>query len=156
MGSPRAVRPRVELPARHHLTAAAVRTITETSNPRILGDVFELTYDGRSCGSQQSVGEITFYYSMYGDTTGSLSVVRLWDNVQVWRRDGQQSPNGNEWLFGNATLHGAPFAFRGVRGTSYTGDIAIDTVSVSCETSQPPSPPYVPPPCRQSHRHGRP
>ena len=91
------------------------------------------------------MGEITFWYNMFG-AAPSLSVVRLSDNVEVWRRDGQQSADGSDWLFGTASVHGAPFAFRGIRGGGYRGDIAIDDVSIGCATTPPPMPPAVPPP----------
>jgi hypothetical protein len=116
----------------------------EASAPRGPGDVFELAYDGRVCGTALAVGVVGFRYLMHGDSMGTLAVVR-WDGTEAWRRDGEQSADSNGWKSGTATVGGGSFLFRAIRGTTYRSDVAIDTVTVGCTHRAPPTPPRTPP-----------
>jgi len=89
--------------------------------------------------------ELNFWYHMYGATTGTLAV-DVWNNG-VWQRNrfslsGQQQTSGAEaWRQAKVTLVGLTGAiqvrFRGVRGSSFTGDMAIDDVGITSEPCQP-------------------
>lgn len=82
---------------------------------------------------------LRFWYHMRGTTTGSLWV--YW-NAPVLHRSldkhtGQESKDGEEWLQSKVTIISTQkdkfirpvvFEFRAVRGTGYTGDIAIDDI----------------------------
>lgn len=94
--------------------------------------------------SSASSVSLSFWYHMYGATTGSLSVEvstnagTSWSS-SVWSLSGDQ---GNSWQ--EATVNLDSYAgqtimlrFTGVTGTSYTSDIAIDDVTMdaaSCPT----------------------
>ena len=110
----------------------------ETSWPRVTGDVanFESPcFDLSACATP----EVTFAYHMYGASTGSLLLEvestlgsGIW--ITIWTLAGDQ---GNVW--NSATVSLAAYVgtsiklrFRGLRGTSYSGDIAVDDLAVSC------------------------
>jgi len=95
----------------------------ETSSPRRQGDKAIL-----KSHSLQPTGPtaLKFKYHMYGSTTGSLEV--MVNGAVKWSESGNK---GNTWLDGsvdlsNYTGHGIEISFVGTRGTSYTGDLAID------------------------------
>ncbi|MGH1339319.1 MAG: right-handed parallel beta-helix repeat-containing protein, partial [Aureispira sp.] len=81
--------------------------------------------------------QVSFWYHMYGATTGSLFFEVSTNNgstwTTIWSRTGQQQTSSNDpWLQavvntaaygGNASVK---FRFRGVTGTSFTGDIGLD------------------------------
>jgi len=81
--------------------------------------------------------QLTFEYHMYGATMGTLSV-EISNNdctswTPIWNISGNQ---GNSW--NTAVLDLSPYAgtiikvrFKGITGSSYTSDIAIDNVTVS-------------------------
>ena len=64
----------------------------ETSSPRQTGDVFELVYDG-STDCANGVAAVTFQYSMYGATMGTLAVVSG-SSAPSWSKRGDQ---GSRW-----------------------------------------------------------
>jgi len=114
---------------------------TETSSPRLSGEIanFESPcFDLSAC----TASDITFAYHMYGATTGSLFLEveatpgsGTW--TSIWSLSGDQ---GNVWS--SATVSLLAYAgttiklrFRGVVGTSFTGDLAIDDIVVSCSSS---------------------
>ncbi|XP_015779022.1 PREDICTED: MAM and LDL-receptor class A domain-containing protein 1-like [Acropora digitifera] len=83
-----------------------------------------LSFSGDRC--------ITFFYHMYGTTIGRLEV--MVNGRIVFSASGNK---GNSWLEAgiNLNLQGNyPITFTGVRGSSYTGDIAIDDFSLRAGT----------------------
>ena len=83
--------------------------------------------------------ELEYHYHMYGATINHLLVLAEDANGNTTVLDsiaGQQQTAGNDSFYvRNIPLTSLPsgnynFIFRGVRGTSFTGDIAIDDVSV--------------------------
>ncbi|KAJ7394106.1 Chymotrypsin-like elastase member 3B [Desmophyllum pertusum] len=113
----------------------------ETSSPRRPGDKAVLTLQG---ANSKSVC-LTFYYHMYGSTIGTLSVSNK--GKALWSMTGNQ---GNSWKKAEVSISGAyDLKIEGVRGTSFTGDIAIDDLSVTngpCGGVPPTTlPPTVPP-----------
>ena len=99
----------------------------ETSSPRSIGDVFPLTYDGSACPGV-GIAEIQLYYHMYGSTVGTLRVKDSAGKI-LWTKSGNQ---GSAWTSVDIEVNGPSFKIEGVRGGSYTGDIAIDDVNVRC------------------------
>ena len=124
---------------------------TESSSPRQPGDTFILSYDGSACGANSIIHSIDFSYHMYGAHIGSLKVIASDGGVR-WERNGQQSTTQAQagWLQASGVSIGqVGFAFHGVRGPSWQGDIAIDSVNVICGATNPPSapdPPFPPMP----------
>lgn len=81
--------------------------------------------------------QLEFYYHMYGATMGELEV-QIWNGVQwdsVWAVSGQQQALQSD-PFLQATVSLAAYTgtikvkFLGTRGTSFTGDIAIDDIRI--------------------------
>ncbi|ESO93997.1 hypothetical protein LOTGIDRAFT_104973 [Lottia gigantea] len=101
----------------------------ETSSPRKTGDRAILKSErflsprGSTC--------FTFWYHMYGLAIGSLTVSLDIEGLQkfkLWFLSGNQ---GNSWKKGQILLPVLPtehfyILIEGVRGGSYTGDIAVD------------------------------
>lgn len=110
---------------------------TEASTPAQQGDVAEL-YSPMIDLSTLTVPQLSFYYHMYGQTMGSLHIDIF--NNGIWSNDevviaGQQQTSGNDnWL--EQTLVLTDFTgeiqirFRGVRGSDFSGDIALDDIQV--------------------------
>ncbi|VDI78355.1 Hypothetical predicted protein [Mytilus galloprovincialis] len=78
----------------------------------------------------ESPGCLKFHYNMNGATIGALNVYQ--GNRRIWRKTGNQ---GNQWQLVELVLqanscHCSKIYFEAVRGTSHTGDIAIDNVEV--------------------------
>ncbi|XP_044162896.1 MAM and LDL-receptor class A domain-containing protein 1-like [Acropora millepora] len=70
---------------------------------------------------------LKFYYHMHGATINRLNVFN--GNSMVFTKSGQQ---GNRWLHAEMTvLVRNKITFEGIKGASYTGDIAIDDVSLT-------------------------
>jgi hypothetical protein len=74
---------------------------------------------------------LTFDYHMYGATMGSLEVFVNGDSV--WTMSGNQ---GNVWSSAQVDLSAyagssVTIAFVGTRGTSFSGDMALDNIGVS-------------------------
>eukprot|EP00900_Chrysochromulina_parva_P020915 jgi/Chrpa1/3457/Chrysochromulina_OHIO_Genome00020139-RA len=125
----------------------------ETSAPRVPNDQFLLIYDGSACTAAgfPLIGTITFRYHMFGVTMGSLYVIPVRLGAQqavsfqqaVWSRVGEQ---GDVWLEGQAQIMAEQVYFIGVRGVSWTSDIALDHVDVRCTNFPPPSPALPPAP----------
>ena len=106
----------------------------EVSGSIPTGAAFDL--NSPSCGGGSTLSNIGFQYHMYGATVGSLELVPAGGSA-VWTKTGQQSSDHGDWKTGGATVSGGAtsFTFRATRGTSFTGDIAVDHVSVQCVTS---------------------
>jgi len=100
----------------------------ETSSPRSLGDNFPLAYDGSACLGKGGIDSIQFYYHMYGNSIGTLRVKDAAGTV-LWTKSGNQ---GTAWTSVDVVIDGPSFKIEGVRGGSYTGDIAIDDVNIRC------------------------
>lgn len=84
--------------------------------------------------------ELQFKYHMYGEDMGSLSV-DVYDGTwhdNVWKRIGEQHTSATE-AWSSATVDLSEFAakdgvrirFRGITGTSFYSDMAIDSVSIT-------------------------
>ncbi|KAJ7394105.1 Serine protease 56 [Desmophyllum pertusum] len=118
----------------------------ETSSPRRNGDNAILTFKGPNSKPVC----VSFYYHMYGASIGKL---RVYNNGKVLKS--MAGNQGNSWKKVDMTISGDyDLKIEGVRGSSYTGDIAIDDLSVAdgpCggvpPTTLPPTapPPTVPP-----------
>ncbi|XP_046559779.1 MAM and LDL-receptor class A domain-containing protein 1-like [Haliotis rubra] len=104
----------------------------ETSAPRLAGDKAWLVSESFPPSNTSSC--INFWYSMYGATVGSLNVyIRVPGRTDkmIWHQSGNRS---NGWFLGEAPIterfSSYTIVFEGVRGISYTGDIAIDDITV--------------------------
>ncbi|XP_074619287.1 uncharacterized protein LOC141878299 isoform X2 [Acropora palmata] len=97
----------------------------ETSYPRSYGDKAKLLLSPPS----SIIGKFSclkFYYHMYGATINRLNVFN--GNSTVFTKSGQQ---GNMWMYAEVTVFVQNnITFEGISGSSYTGDIAIDDVSL--------------------------
>jgi len=81
--------------------------------------------------------QLRFYYSMYGASMGGLAVDIVNNGVttNMWSITGQQHTDGNTYSEAQIDLssyvgQAIQIVFRGTRGTSYTGDMAIDDVEI--------------------------
>lgn len=99
--------------------------------------------------SALSSPELSFYYHMYGATTGTLRV-DIWNNgswdVGVWSLSGEQQTAGNDpWIKGSVPLTSYTgniiVRFAAFRGASFTGDISLDDIRVD-ETPSCPEPSF--------------
>ena len=100
-----------------------------------LGDMFDLAY---ACPQGDQV-QLDWWYHMYGGTIGTLRL-KSGDGSILWTKDGDQN---NTWQYGSASVPASSFVFEGVRGSDYTGDIALGDVLITCLTSAPPAPPVT-------------
>lgn len=109
----------------------------EASNPRQNGDTAILKSPPLILVGSKL--KLEFKYHMYGKDVGSLAVTV--DGVEKWSETGNQ---GNSWKTGTVTLenwHGEPeIAFEGTVGSSWSSDIAIDSVRFVHETGPSPTP----------------
>jgi hypothetical protein len=98
--------------------------------------------------SSLTIPTMSFYYHMYGSTMGTLAVEVSPDNganwIELWSISGQQHTGYTApWTLKTISL--CPFAglstvkirFKGVRGTSFYGDMAVDLVQVFQGTANP-------------------
>jgi hypothetical protein len=94
------------------------------------------------------VSNVSFFYHMYGSSMGSLSVETHsggnW--TSVWIKSGQQHTSQTaSWK--HATVDIAAGAdqlrFKGVKGASFRGDMAVDTITIGGGVLAPPPPPSV-------------
>lgn len=120
----------------------------ETSNPRLNGDTanfespcFDLT--------AATAANFSFWYHMFGSNINNLSVELSTDNGStypnlLWFQTGQvQTSNGQAYNQVNLNLSAylgqiVKIRFRGTRGTSWRGDIAIDDVAMTATLSSAP------------------
>ncbi|WP_460218512.1 choice-of-anchor D domain-containing protein [Psychroserpens sp. MEBiC05023] len=113
---------------------------TEASNPNfnytfnLVSPCFDLT--------AQSTGQFSFYYHMYGSDMGSLNVELSTDNgltypISLWSRSTQDQSSSNQaWTQVNINLasyvgQSIRIRFRGVTGSDYRSDMAIDDISLT-------------------------
>ncbi|KAK7478852.1 hypothetical protein BaRGS_00029951, partial [Batillaria attramentaria] len=106
---------------------------TEVSwnNPGVKADLISPDYTpttSKTC--------LTFWYHMYGNTIGTLEVYTapsgdLGNKAKIWTKSGSQGNLWKEASISVDTPNNAPIQviFRGIRGSSYTGDIAIDDIT---------------------------
>ena len=93
------------------------------------GDEGRLEYDGSGVPSPTVCNaSVSFWYNMHGADIGSLRVERS-DSTVVWSSSGDL---GDVWRRATVSLGSPAFAFVGVRGPGYAGDMAIDDVYVFC------------------------
>jgi len=89
---------------------------------------------------------LTFMYHMSGTTIGKLQVW-LSGRGKIWERFGNQ---GTAWKTASLSLSQLPnrsvLIFRGIRGRSYTGDVAIDDVKFELDPYNGPAPMPAPMP----------
>ncbi|XP_019632083.1 PREDICTED: MAM and LDL-receptor class A domain-containing protein 2-like [Branchiostoma belcheri] len=117
-------------------TSAGHYLYTETSSPRVPGDVARLS----SPTYPQTSGQcLEFYYHMMGADIGTLNVyasVAGNRGFPIWTLSGEQ---GNQWTIARVTVSTTgdfQIVFEGVRGANYRGDIAIDDVALSAGPCQ--------------------
>ncbi|MBE0644552.1 MAG: T9SS type A sorting domain-containing protein [Bacteroidetes bacterium] len=98
--------------------------------------------------SSLTVPQMTFYYHMYGAAMGTLAVEASLDNgvtwMELWSMTGQQhSAMTTAWTQASISLcsfagqSNVKIRFVGVRGTSFTSDMAVDYVQVFQGTANP-------------------
>lgn len=113
----------------------------ETSSPRSSGDTANFESPCFNLTSA-SAADFSFWYHMYGANIGGLYVELSTDNGStypnlLWSQTGQvQTSNGQAYNQVNLNLASyvgqtIKIRFRGVRGSSWAGDIAIDNVSMT-------------------------
>ncbi|KAI8512340.1 hypothetical protein Bbelb_089790 [Branchiostoma belcheri] len=109
-------------PSSDHTTGTALGSYMyiETTSPRQPGDIARLNSPVLSTDTRC----LEFWYHMYGDGIGELSVYQSSSDssqlgTPLWSLTGDQ---GNVW-------HNATIVFEAVRGSTARGDIAIDDVS---------------------------
>jgi len=123
-------------PSGDHTTGSGYYMYTETSSPRVAGDIALL--DGPCFDfSGASSAMLEFWYHMYGASMGTLQV-DVSTNCTAWTNVFSLSGNkGNTWFMasidltsfaGSSTLN---IRFRGIRSSSYQGDMAIDDISIT-------------------------
>jgi len=123
-------------PSGDHTTGSGFYVYTETSSPRVSGDTAIL--EGPCLDlSAATTATLTFWYNMFGSTMGTLEAevstdCTVWTNV--FSLSGDQ---GTSWFQGTidltamAGLSNVKVRFRGIRGSSWRGDIAIDDIAVT-------------------------
>ncbi|XP_048583019.1 MAM and LDL-receptor class A domain-containing protein 1 isoform X2 [Nematostella vectensis] len=81
-----------------------------------------------------------FYYHMRGSTIGQLNVYVKYfgssDENLVWSLKGQQGSTWKKASFGLDSKKPKVVIFEGLRGTDYTGDIAIDEITATTKGCQ--------------------
>ena len=111
----------------------------ETSTPGVTGDTDTLYTPSMVVPSSAGPLTMSFWYHMYGNTIGSLEVYldSAGTLIPLDTIIGQQqTAQLGAWLFDSIPLSGSyngssiRFLFVGVRGASFTGDLAIDDFSV--------------------------
>ena len=123
-------------PLDDHTPGGSVYMFTETSSGvqgneyRLVSPCLDLT--------GFSAPKVSFWYHMFGADMGTLEVeVRTPSgSTTIWSLSGQQQTGENDpWLEGTADLSGfigqsIQVVFVGIRGASFTSDMAIDDVSI--------------------------
>jgi len=116
----------------------------ETSSPRNNGDTANFESPCFNLTSA-STATFSFYYHIFGTSIGGLYVELSTDNGStypnlLWSQTSQvQTSNGQAYNQVNLNLNAyvgqtVKIRFRGVRGTSWSGDIAIDNVAMAVTT----------------------
>ena len=123
-------------PSGDHTTGSSFYVYTETSSPRVSGDTAILEGPCMDLSGASSA-TLTFWYHMYGASMGTLQA-EVSTDCTTWTNVFSMSGNkGNTWF--QATVDLTPEAgsssvkirFRGIRGSSWQGDSAIDDIVVT-------------------------
>ncbi|XP_067654504.1 MAM and LDL-receptor class A domain-containing protein 1-like [Haliotis asinina] len=125
-------------PTTDHTSGHGEYVFIEASSPRINGDNAQLISANIPASNTTC---FHFYYHMYGTAVGTL---RVWYKesgaypVPIWEQAGSK---GNAWQKGQITIPTSKRDFQiiveGVRGSSWSGDIGLDDVSIDNATSCP-------------------
>ncbi|MCB0855213.1 MAG: hypothetical protein KDD63_23485, partial [Bacteroidetes bacterium] len=124
-------------PIDDHTQGGMIYMFTETSSGAV-GDTFELISPCIDL-SVLSQPKLSFWYHMYGAAMGTLQAVVRSDtgDAVVWSLSGQQQTAENDpWLEAVVNLSGfnnisnTKLVFRGIRGTTFTSDMAIDDINI--------------------------
>ncbi|XP_072014869.1 MAM and LDL-receptor class A domain-containing protein 1-like [Amphiura filiformis] len=132
-------------PSGDHTTGSGYYMYTESSDPRVFGEKARLSSPVITPTSNQC---FSFWYHMWGNDTGDLSVyvmnvpgdVEYTIRTLRWSLSGQQSVNGTDWKFAQIGLPETQhfqIYIEGVIGRSYTSDVAVDDIFLEelyCET----------------------
>ena len=125
-------------PTGDHTTGLGTYLYTEATSGSF-GAVAEITSPLIALDDPTVGYQLSFWYHMFGATMGSLEV--LVDNgsggTAIWTLSGQQqAATGDDWI--EAQLDLSAFAgdtitvtWRGTRGSSFTGDMAIDDIGIT-------------------------
>jgi len=88
------------------------------------------------------IADIDFWYHMYGENMGSLYLEASNDSGDSWKELWSQSGNqGNQWLQENVDLSDyagradVQIRFRGVTGSAFMSDIALDSIVINAGPS---------------------
>ncbi|KAL9986055.1 hypothetical protein ACROYT_G000121 [Oculina patagonica] len=107
-----------------HTSGSGYYMFIETSYPRFTGDNAKLVIP---VSVNEELSCLTFYYHMYGDTMGTLTVFS--GDMIVFNTSGN---HGNKWIKAEITIHlNYTVTFEGIVGSGNTADLAIDDVSIS-------------------------
>ncbi|XP_078370268.1 uncharacterized protein LOC144653914 isoform X2 [Oculina patagonica] len=107
-----------------HTSGSGYYMYIETSSPRAAGDNAKLELSVPGNGELYC---LQFYYHMNGDTMGTLTVFN--GNSVVFNTSGN---HGNHWIKAERTIPlNNTVTFEGIAGSSWTGDVAIDDVSIT-------------------------
>jgi len=116
----------------------------ETSNPRATGDTAQLNSKPLQLGTG---AELSFYYHMMGSSLGKFEVgLKESGNYHsLLEKTGLQSTSGNDWKFVQTDLSSfagklVSFEIKGTRGSSWSGDIAVDDFLVDAGATAPATP----------------
>ena len=117
--------------------ASGIYLFLETSGGA-LGDRDTLTSPAITVGATQTSLTYTYWYHMAGPTMGEMQVWvesnNVWDSLTTF--SGPQQPStGSAWLLSSHTLtsyagQDITLKFIGEKGTSFSGDMAIDDISI--------------------------
>ena len=103
------------------------------------------------------IGNVSFYYSMYGTDTGCLNLEALGiggDWVALWSKSGDQGPLWQHAVWASDLSFFTAVRFVGVSGLGYTSDIALDDIRLSERIT--PAPSSSPAPSASAVPSGRP
>ncbi|MBN3035068.1 MAG: lamin tail domain-containing protein, partial [Bacteroidales bacterium] len=128
-------------PTGDHTTGSGYYIYTESSSPNYPGKVAIMETPVFDI-STATVPTMIFWYHMYGAAMGELHLDVLsggtWTNDFIPPIAGNQGNQWNMMVADLSTLSGTvKFRFRGITGTSYTSDMAIDDFSLIDNTGTP-------------------
>ncbi|XP_069106937.1 MAM and LDL-receptor class A domain-containing protein 1-like [Argopecten irradians] len=103
----------------------------ETSSPRVQGDIarMETFYD-----MPATARCLRFWYHMTGTSVGTFAVAISGNNRAkntIWSEQGDQGSSWIEQTLDIPSMAGLKIYFEATRGSSWSGDIAIDTVTLT-------------------------
>lgn len=128
-------------PSGDHTTGSGYYAYTESSTPNYPSKIAILETPVFDLAGA-TTPTVSFWYHMYGSAMGELHVDAFangtWTNDIMPPFSGNQ---GNQWLMAVVDLSGytgtVKLRFRGITGTSYTSDMAIDDFSIFNNTGVP-------------------